>query len=307
MNLEIKKIIETLGFLTVVLYLISCEKDGTTNPNIVSDFKNEQKVTIIGYSSDAMEPFISKDGNYLFFNNLQGDNKKDLFYAERIDDITFEFKGEIQGVNSVAVDANPTMDENNNFYFISTRDLDTGIKTIYCGVFNNGIVTGLHKINGTINIPTPFWINMGVEISKNGNTIFVSNAMFNIGENFPQKGNIRFAIKSGNDFNIPNDEMDILANINTDTAIEYAGELSSDELELFYSQVTLSNPPMFKLYYAKREQTDGKFGIPVSITEPFDGEINAIVEGPSLSNDGKKLYYHKLENGIFSIFMLSRE
>jgi hypothetical protein len=78
-------------------------------------------------------------------------------------------------------------------------------------------------------------------------------------------------------------------------------------LELFYSQVTLSSPPVFKLYYAKREQTFETFGNPISITEPFEGNLNAFVEGPSLSNDGKKLYYHKLENDIFSIFMLSRE
>jgi hypothetical protein len=147
---------------------------------------------------------------------------------------------------------------------------------------------------------------MGVEISKDGNTIFVSNAKFNIGEKFPYKGNIRFAIRRGKEFNIPKNEMDILANINTDNAIEYAGELSADELELFYSQVTLSTPPVFKLYYAKRDQKNGKFKTPISITEPFDENIYAFVEGPSLTNDGKRLYYHKLKNGIFSIFMLSR-
>ena len=297
-------------FLSILLALVietSCDKDEVITSDITSEFKNEQRVTISGYSSDAMEPFISKDGNYLFFNNLQAVNGKELYYAERINDTTFEFKGEIQGVNSSAVDGNPTMDDQSNFYFISTRNLDTEIKTIYAGVFNNGIVTNLHQINGTINIPTPYWINMGVEISKNGNTLLVSNAKFNIGENFPNKGNIRIAIKSGNEFNIPNNETDILININTDNAIEYAGELSANELELFYSQVTLSNPPKFKLYYAKREQTNGSFGIPISITEPFAGNINAFVEGPSLTNDGKKLYYHKLENGVFSIFMLLRE
>ncbi len=293
--------------LLLIVFSINCDKEGITNPDIVSEFSNEQKVIITGYSSDAMEPFISKNGNYLFFNNLQGVNGKELYYAERVDDTTFEFKGEIQGVNSTAVDGNPTMDDQNNFYFISTRNLGNGIKTIYGGVFNNGIVTGLHEINGTINIPTPFWINMGVEISKNGNTLFTSNAKFNIGENFPHKGNIRFATKSGNEFNIPTNETDILTNINTDDAIEYAGELSADELELFYSQVTLTNPPIFKLYYSKREQTNGIFGNPISIREPFEGNPNAFVEGPSLSNDGNKLYYHKLDSDTFSIFMLSRE
>ena len=288
---------------------MSCNKETITNTDDnISEFTLEKKVTIINYTGDAMEPFISKDDKYLFFNNLQGPNNKDIYYAEKIDDTTFIFKGEVQGVNTPYVDANPTMDAQNNFYFISTRDLANGNKTIYSGIFNNGTVSNLHQINGTINIPTPYWINMGVEISKNGKTLFVSSAKFNIGENFPTKGDIRFAIKSANKYNIPNNEQDILANINTDSAIEYAGELSADELELFYSQVTLSSPPVFKLYYAKREQADGIFGNPISITEPFKNNRYAVVEAPTLSNDGKRLYYHKLDSsGTYSIFMLSRE
>ncbi len=307
--MELKQIatIKILATLLLVFLLYNCEKEPTITTETLSEFRNEKKVTIIGYSLDAMEPFITKNGNYIFFNNHQGSNEKELYYAEKIDDTTFEFKGEIQGVNSSSVDGNPTMDANNNFYFISTRNLNTGIKTIYSGIFNSGTVTELHEINGSINIPTPYWINMGVEISKNGNTLLSSNAKFNIGENFPHKGNIRLAERSGNEFNIHANETEILSNINTDERIEYAGELSADELEVFYSQVTLSTPPIFKLYYAKREQTNGIFEKPISITEPFDGNINAFVEGPSLSDDAKRLYYHKLDSGIFSIFMLSRE
>lgn len=196
----------------------------------------------------------------------------------------------------------------NIFYFISTCDLANVNKTMYSGIFNNGTFSNLYQINGTINIATPYWINMGVEISKNGKTLFVSSAKFNIGENLPNKGDIRFAIKIGNEYNIPNNESDIIANINTDGAIEYAGELSINELELFYSQVTLSSPPVFKLYYAKREQANGIFGNPISITEPFKKNKYAVVKAPSLSNDDKRLYYRKLDDsGTYSIFMVSRE
>ncbi len=307
MKFRYLKILALCGILPAVLLLANCEKDDITDSEIISEFVNEQKITITGYSSDAMEPFISKDDKYLFFNNLQGENGKDIYYAEKINDTTFEFKGEIRGVNSAYVDANPTMDAQHNFYFISTRNLDTNAKTIYGGIFNDGELTNLHIIEGSINISTPYWINMGAEISKTGNTLFVSNAKFNVGDDFPHEGNIRFAIRDGSEFNIPNNESDILKNINTDDAIEYAGELSADESELFYSQVKLSNPPVFKLYYAKREGAEGIFGKPVSITEPFFNNPNAFVEAPSLSNDGRNLYYHKLENGIFSIFMLSRD
>ncbi|NPA68809.1 MAG: hypothetical protein GXO50_09400 [Chlorobi bacterium] len=295
------------ALIIVTVGLASCidEKEPEIYPEY-NEFSGEKKVNIIGYNSDAMEPFITKDDKYLFFNNLDGDNNKDLFYAEKINDTTFLFKGEIQGVNTPYVDANPSMDTDNNFFFISTRDLDAGNKTLYEGIFDNGTVTQLHQISGTINIPDAYMINMGVEISKDGNTLFVSNAKFENGANFPSEGDIRFALKEGDDYNIPANESYILQNINTNYAIEYAGELSSDGLELFYSQVTLSDPPVFKLFRAERKNTAEPFSIPQSVNEPFKNNINAFVEAPSLSADEKKLYYHKLQNDTFSIFMLSR-
>ena len=296
--------------IALLFTTISCGEKTVINPDDETPgFTNERMVTIVGYGSDAMEPFISKDDRYLFFNNLRGPNNKDIFYAEKINDTTFEFKGEVQGVNTSYVDGNPTMDARNIFYFISTRDLDIGNKTIFSGSFSDGKVTGLHQIEGSINIPEPYRINMGVEISKDGNTLFTSNAMFNIGENFPHKGSIRFALKNENAFNIPGNEADIMVNINNDSAIQYAGEISSDGLELFYSQVTLSDPPVFELLYAKRELPGGTFNKPVAIAKPFESDRYAIVEAPSLSDDGRRLYYHKMdkERGIYSIFMLSRE
>ncbi len=301
---------DTLALISVLIIMSlfqNCKKNEIINDEIIDTaFKNETKVIINGYSGDAMEPFITKDEKYLFFNSLTGDNEKDLFYAEKVNDTVFNFKGEIQGVNTAYVDANPTMDSMNNFYFISTRNLDNGNKTLFCGTFNNGTVSGLKEVNGTINISTPFWINMGVEITEDGNTMFVSNAKFNIGDNFPNEGDIRFAVKNGSDFNIPDNESDILKNINNDYSIQYAGEISADGSELFYSQVTLSNPPVFKLFYSKKNQSTGVFEPPVTITEPFKDDKNAFVEAPSLSKDGKRLYYHKLSNDTFYIYMLTR-
>jgi len=307
-NMRYNIIFKTGLILSIILFsgLFGCKKETEIIYPSDTEFNNEIKVNILGYKSDAMEPFISKDEKYLFFNNLKGDNGKDLFYAEKVDDTTFVFKGEIQGVNTTYVDGNPAMDSSYNFYFISTRNLDTGNKTLFAGKFENGTVTNLQEVQGTINIPDLYWINMGVEISEDGNTMYVSNAKFNAGENFPNKGNIRFAVKENGEFNIPDNESYILQNINTDVSVEYAGELSANGLELFFSQLTLSDPPVFKLLYSSRKNIDEPFGVPVSITAPFKNNVNAFVEAPTLSKDGKRLYYHKLENDTFSIFMLSR-
>ena len=100
-------------------------------------FTNPQPVTIEGYSQDAMEPFISPDGNYLFFNNSNSAPSTNLYYATRIDDLTFQFQGEIGGANSggLTLTAVPSMDVNNIFYFISNRSYAQTFSTIYSGIF----------------------------------------------------------------------------------------------------------------------------------------------------------------------------
>lgn len=304
-----------IGIFLILIILIPKEvppKIPLISNEISSEFSNEQKIKIIGYEGDAMEPYISRDEKYLFFNSYQGKTKKDLYYAEKINDISFQYKGIIKKTNTNEVDANPSMDKANNFYFISTRDINSGdFNTIYTGIFKNGTLENLKKINGSINIDKnfmnkKFWLNMGVEISKDGNTMYTSNARFKAGKNFPVEGDIRLAKKEGKTFNIPPNESEILKNINTDYAIEYAGEASEDDLELFYSQVVLSNPPKFRLYISKRKNREDPFEIPKLIQEPFQNDKNAFVEAPTLSPDGNRLYYHKLDNDKFSIFMLSR-
>src|SRR5262249_29208167 len=82
-------------------------------------FGNPERVTIRGYNDHAMEPFITRDGRYLFFNNSNDPSTNtNLYYGERIDDVTFEFKGEIAGINTRALEAVPTMDRNGNLYFV---------------------------------------------------------------------------------------------------------------------------------------------------------------------------------------------
>ena len=98
-------------------------------------FTNPEPVTIVGYTQDAMEPFISPDGNYLFFNNSNSLATTNLYYATRIDDVTFQFQGEIVGANSGVntLTAVPSMDMNDNFYFVSTRSYPQTLSTIYSG------------------------------------------------------------------------------------------------------------------------------------------------------------------------------
>ena len=95
-----------------------------------ANFTNLQAVTITGNGQDAMEPFLTRDGKVLVFNNSNAPTvDTNLFWATKVDDLTFQLQGEIGGVNGPALDAVASMDLGNNFYFVSTRSYDTDRKS----------------------------------------------------------------------------------------------------------------------------------------------------------------------------------
>ena len=293
-------------FIALTFLFVKCNNDSGTNADGTDPgFRNVQQVSIIGYSGNIRNPFISKDDKYLFFNGTT--NNYNIYYAEKVDDITFTFKGELQGVNSSAGETNPTMDADNNFYFISNRDLDsTHNATIFAGIFNNGTVSNLHKVNGTINSPNFHNVNLDVNVSSDGNTLFTTNVMFN--EDFHDyKTDINFALKNADDFNIPDNMSDFLININTQKSNASYAEISSDGLELFYSQFTIPANGSPKLCYAKRKNIDLPFSAPVLITEPYKADSIAFIYAPTLSGNGKKLYYQKSISRNDRLYMISRD
>ncbi len=83
-------------------------------------FSGETPVAIAGYGQDAMEPFISRDGQTLFFNNSNADPAQtDLFFAARQSDTAFALQGPLGGANAPSLDAVASMDDAGRFYFIS--------------------------------------------------------------------------------------------------------------------------------------------------------------------------------------------
>ncbi len=263
------------------------------------EFSNPIKVQIIGYNGDAMEPFISRDGRYLFFNNLNSSEvNTNLYYAEYIDDSTFLFKGEITGANSDYLDAVASMDTSNNFYFVSTRSYDSTLSTIYCGTFKEGTLSNL-SLRDDISSKKGLIVNYDIEITWDGNTAYTVYSRFSpLG--FPQTSDI-IIFKRGEDgnFSYLDDSYEIMSNINTD-GFEYASCISKDECELFFTHWNKKDNP--EIYVAKRESKDDIFGIPEKIAA-----IDGFVEAPALSPDEKKLYYHKKENDKFVIYYVERE
>lgn len=66
-------------------------------------FGNPQRVTIRGYAGDAMEPFITKDGRFLLFNNRNDPRiNTNLHVAARVEDLTFTMMGFLDHLESRA-------------------------------------------------------------------------------------------------------------------------------------------------------------------------------------------------------------
>src|SRR3954470_17511198 len=61
---------------------------------------NPLPVEIAGYTGSAMEPFISLDGNFLFFNSDADSPTKNrlLHFARRTGPLSFRYLGELPGV-----------------------------------------------------------------------------------------------------------------------------------------------------------------------------------------------------------------
>lgn len=267
-------------------------------------FTNPERVTINGYTSDAMEPFVSLDGKSLFFNSsnnpLPGVFTK-LYYATSTDDpLTFNFAGEIAGANAASsLNAVASMDSNNKFYFVSTRSYMQTLSTIYWGDFSNRTLSNVALVPG-VSKDKPGWVNFDAGISPNGNTLYFVDGFFGTAT-FPKSAVITIAKRTGDHFERLADSRTIMRKINTG-GLNYAPCPTASDLEFFFTRVDPANVgdgP--KVYTATRSKKSEPYRTPVKIEA-----LSGFVEAPTITADGKSLYYHKQENGVFVIYRATR-
>jgi hypothetical protein len=285
--------------------LIEFERTEITPPVASSSqlFVNPRKVDIVGYDKSTMEAFITRDGKYLFFNNEEGDvpkQQKNIYYALRIDDTHFQFMGEIKGINSNEVDAVPTMDRDGNFYFVSTAHYGkkNGFATVYSGKFRDGQVSNI-KAHPELSLHSPGWLNMDIEISADGNTLYATQTYFS-GGSPPKESYFFVAHKVGNKFKINKKSDVIFKQINSDD-LEYAAAISDDELELFFTRLSPENGFRYTTYRTTRPNKTSAFAKPTKIEA-----ITGISEAIAITSDGKLAYFHKKVGKHFRLFVLER-
>ena len=262
-------------------------------------FGNPERVKIRGYDGDAMEPFITKDGRYLMFNN-RNDPRTDtnLHFAEHVDDLTFNYQGEIKQVNTAALEGVPSVDRLGNLFFISTRSYKETLSTLYRGRFDDGEVSDVQLVAG-VSQRRLGMLTFDAEIAGDGNTLFIVDGRFTGGE-VPETADIAIAVRDGTSFQRLQSGNDFV-NVNT-TALEYAPAVSEDLLELFFTRLDRSGGlDTAVILRTARASVEAPFGIPERVSS-----ITGFVEAPTLSSDGRSLYYHKREDGRFVILRVAR-
>ena len=267
-----------------------------------------EPVLIEGYDGNAMEPFISLDSRYLFFNN-ENDPKinTNLYFAERIGKLSFRYIGEVRGVNSDALDAAASVDRAGHFYFTTVRDYSRTMNSPYTGDFDGKAVKNVHPVPGDISPKTPATINMDVSISPDGQTLYISRAVIFPGAPAPKQSELMVARMKDGTFSIDPDSARIMKNINSG-ALQYAPAISADGRELFFTRASQlmagADAPgaLPRIMVARRN----------SVTEPF-GEprvlaaLAGFVEAPSVSLDGKEMFFHKKIGEKFLIYRAVRQ
>ena len=300
--------------LITLLLIISCSSDENTTPIVVQNypvFGPEIDVNITGLTFDAMEPFLSADGNYLFFNNINDGINTKLFYATKINDATFSFVGELNGTNQITaphLDAVADMDANGNFYWTSTRNYPAELNNLFRGNFANGNVTNISRVQGDFNKNIPGWLVMDHGISLDGQFLYFNNARFDETTcQGPCETTIGIAQKVNNTtFNTISNSATILEHINDSNYIYYAPCISSDNLELYYTRYikgNITSSTLFEICVAVRNNATVVFSEPkVLFSEP----IANLIEAPTLTTDKNTMYYHKKTTNSHKIVMRQR-
>jgi hypothetical protein len=266
-------------------------------------FGPEKPVTISGLTFDAMEPFLSADGNYMFFNSLNDGVNTSLYYASRVNDTTFTLVAQVNGVNYPAphLDAVASMDSLNNFYWVTTRNYPNTMDNFCHGAFNAGNVTDTGRVHGNFYIYSPGWLIMDATINHGGNLLYYCNAYFN-NCNIPCWSTMGIAVKiTDTTFaKLPSSDTNLQL-VNDTNYINYAPAITKDELELYFTRVLRSNPSQSEICVAVRSNASANFSAPSVIYASA-----LIPEGPTLTADKTKMYYHKKDGALYKLFLRYR-
>jgi len=260
-----------------------------------------QSIRIEGYTDEAMEPFLSRDGKFLFFNtrNDPGVNT-DILFAERVGD-DFVFRSVLPGTVSYELDGTPTMSADKRFCFVSPRDYRRTLVTVYCGAFDGKRVNSAEP-QKALPAEGQGRLIFDIELFADGKSLIFAEGAFD-GEDVPEGADLYLATLGPRGFTRSNESKKLFANVNTGN-LEFAPAISSDGLVLYFTRARTGGMWPFgrepKIYRASRNSLDEPFSKPMRM-ESLDG----FVEAPTVADDGA-LYFHKRVKERYELWRTSK-
>jgi hypothetical protein len=281
-----------------VAVLAACSAGGGTAPSVPAPIA--QEVEIAGYSGIAMEPFVSRDGRFLLFNDSNDPaNNTELHFARRIDALHWSYGGPVAGVNSAALEGTPTMDASGRLYFVSTRSYAQTACTIHSARFADGSASDVQLVD-SICRHEPGVVNFDVDVDASGTVMTFVDSNFG-GNGQPQDAVLVMARWDGQRFVRSADSAAILAAVNAGSALQYAPALSADRRTLWFTRVdAVSARSAPQIWRARRASESAPFDPPVRI----DG-LGDFVEAPALAADEQLVYFHRKVGAAFRIFAVA--
>ena len=274
-----------LTSLTILLAAQCSPAETPTNPAAPAS------VSVAGYDGDIMEPFISRDGRTLFFNNRNDPpNATDIHWAVRQTDSAFSYRGKIAGANSAALDGVPTVSAQGDFCFISTRSYAATLATVHCGVWAPDNVRSVN-LQAEASPRILGRVIFDIELSALGGYAVISDGMFTGGA-VPVAADLRLArrgptgtiqLDAGSDWQF--------ATINS-PALEYAAGLAADGLTMCFTRLEAGSP---SLWITHRSDEAAAFETPARIPG-----ITGFVEACTFAPDGA-IYFHRLRGGRYEL------
>jgi len=291
-----------------LLFVLTTPRPTDQNYQWSDSWTSVARVFLYGYTyenAQAMEPFLSRDGKFLFFNSRNVGSNTSLHYGLFINATAVRYLGEVGGEANGPIphlDAVPAMDKEYNFYWVSTRNYPQDYENLQQGVFDpiRGTVPMAEPVHGDFYIREPIWIVMDQEINVDGSLLFYVNALFdNPPGPIPLFSNISLAIRNedGSFSEHPNAIaiMQTVNNVVDPSFLRYApSSLGIDGLELYFT-TRVNEQVVSGLFVATRDSRDAPFGMPQRIVIPPSSPSYIEPEAPTLSADGNLMMFSRID------------
>lgn len=279
-----------------------------------SEWSVETLVQLDGYTSSAKQPKISSDDQVLYFRDQPATDSSEMqiYYAQLQGNGHYLYTDALFGaVDPTHMDLSPAIDSSNNFYFVSDRSLASSNQSIFSGAI--GILSGttlqltsLASADVAVAPSSSLIMNTDIDVTWDGAQAIVTQSTR--GSNtYPESMRLVLYDVASRTLATNATSSATLSAVNVSGCYTYTGTLSQDKLELYYTVYPYAGTSLSeaRIAVSKRATTSDPFGAGSAISAI---STSFMPEAPSISLDGKTLYYHRFDSstGRFQIYKVTR-